>query len=376
MRNHFLKHFALMFLCFAFMSSPGHSHETRPAIADVEIQPTKLIFTVTMPLEPLIAGMDLSEIQNTDESLLSQRHDQLRALSAVELESAFNSIWPEIQNSFRFKTGATFHPAEVLSLTVPQTGDVSLARDSVLALRVQLPTDEGAVSIGWSKNLGPLVLRQVGGGEDAYTGYLNNGELSAPLPRSSVKTETEFQVAKRFIVIGFAHIIPKGLDHILFVLGLYFFSQALRPLLLQITSFTLAHTITLGAASLGIISLPAGVVEPLIAISIVYVAIENIFGGKISNRRLIIVFLFGLLHGLGFASVLSEFGLEPSRFLIGLLSFNVGVELGQITVVLVAFLTVGYSFGKTDWFRNLITIPASTIIGITGAWWAVERTFL
>jgi hypothetical protein len=123
------------------------------------------------------------------------------------------------------------------------------------------------------------------------------------------------------------------------------------------------------------VSVSPAIVEPLIAASIVYVAVENIFGGRISWRRTAVVFGFGLLHGLGFASVLGDIGLEPSRFLGSLISFNIGVELGQLTVIAAAFLTVGLWFGRKRWYRNVIAVPVSAVIASVGAYWSIQRVF-
>src|SRR5438128_2352916 len=144
----------------------------------------------------------------------------------------------------------------------------------------------------------------------------------------------------RDVALGFTHILPNGLDHILFVLGLFFLTTNVRSVLAQVTAFTVAHSITLGLALYGIASLPASIVEPLIALSIAYVAIENLVTTDLKPRRLALVFSFGLLHGMGFAGVLRELGLPPSQFLTALLTFNVGVEAGQLSVIAVAFAVV------------------------------------
>ena len=149
-----------------------------------------------------------------------------------------------------------------------------------------------------------------------------------------------------------------------------------RPLLLQITAFTLAHTVTLALASLNIITVPAAVVEPLIAASIVYVALENVIGGRVGALRIAVVFGFGLLHGLGFASVLGDVGLQDSRFVVGLIGFNIGVELGQLAVIAAAFILLGLPFGKKPSYRSYIAVPFSVAIAVIGAWWTYERVFL
>lgn len=179
----------------------------------------------------------------------------------------------------------------------------------------------------------------------------------------------------RYLVSGFDHIVPKGLDHILFVLGLFFYSLHWRPLLWQVTAFTAAHTCTLALATLGVVSVPPEVVEPLIATSIVFVALENLWSGgrtRIGWGRVAVVFGFGLLHGLGFASVLGEFGLG-SHFVASLISFNIGVEIGQIAVLAMAFLLLGAPFGSKPWYRRRIAIPGSLLIAAIGSYWVLNR---
>ncbi len=176
-----------------------------------------------------------------------------------------------------------------------------------------------------------------------------------------------------YLKLGFQHIIPLGFDHILFVLSLFLFSPKLKPVLIQATVFTLAHTVTLGLSMYKVINPPADIVEPLIALSIAYVALENIFAKKLNTSRIAVVFLFGLVHGMGFASVLSELGLPQNRFFTSLLLFNIGVELGQITVILAAWFLLAKWFGNKPYYRRYIVIPASVIIGIVALYWLFTR---
>lgn len=178
-----------------------------------------------------------------------------------------------------------------------------------------------------------------------------------------------------YLELGFTHILPLGLDHILFVLGLFLLNPKIKPVLWQATAFTVAHTITLGLAIYGVIKPPANIVEPVIALSIMYVALENIFSNKLRVSRIGVVFLFGLIHGMGFASVLTELGLPKNAYLESLLMFNLGVELGQVTVILAAFLLLGLPFGKKPYYRKRIVIPLSIIIAAVAAYWTVERVF-
>ena len=177
-----------------------------------------------------------------------------------------------------------------------------------------------------------------------------------------------------YLELGYIHILPRGLDHILFVLALFFASTRLKPLIWQVSAFTLAHTITLGLAVLGHLSLPGSVVEPLIALSIAFVAVENLLVRDMTRWRPAVVFVFGLFHGLGFAGVLVELGVPETAVLPALLSFNIGVELGQLSVIALALLTLGW-FRKATWYPWLARI-ASGLIAVMALWWTVERVFL
>jgi hydrogenase/urease accessory protein HupE len=231
------------------------------------------------------------------------------------------------------------------------------------------------VVIGWDGSLGPLVIRQMGV-EDGYTGYLTNGALSDPMPRERGAALGWAATFLSYVGIGFQHIVPLGLDHILFVLGLFFFSLKLKPLLWQVSAFTLAHTVTLALGALGLVTVPASIVEPLIAASIVFIGIENVMSREMSPWRPVVVFFFGLLHGLGFASILGDIGLDPARFVTGLIGFNVGVEFGQLAVIAVAFFGLGYWMRNVPWYKTRVANPASIAISLVGAWWFLERTVL
>jgi HupE / UreJ protein len=175
--------------------------------------------------------------------------------------------------------------------------------------------------------------------------------------------------------LGFTHIIPLGFDHILFVLSLFLLSPKLKPVLWQATAFTVAHSITLGLAMFKVITPSPAIVEPIIALSIMYVALENIFSPTLKKSRIGIVFLFGLVHGMGFANALGSLGLPQNSYLTSLIMFNVGVELGQLAVILSAFFLFGKWFGNKPYYRRAIVIPLSVLITIMAGYWTVERLF-
>jgi hypothetical protein len=202
------------------------------------------------------------------------------------------------------------------------------------------------------------------------------GDYSSPVPIALQAPGRWDKLAEvgRYITVGFHHIIPEGTDHILFVLGLFLFSARLGPLLWQVSAFTVAHSITLGLALYGVVRLPSSVTEPLIAASIVFVAVENIFTKELKPWRYAVVFGFGLVHGLGFASAFAQVGLARQNFLTGLIGFNLGVECGQLAVIAAAFLAVGW-FRHRPWYRRAIVIPASSLIALVALFWTVQRIF-
>lgn len=185
-----------------------------------------------------------------------------------------------------------------------------------------------------------------------------------------------------YVSIGIRHILPDGLDHILFVLAIFLASIRWQALLLQVSAFTVAHTVTLGLAASGVISPSAAIVEPLIALTIGLVALENLYFKDMTRWRPAIVFAFGLIHGLGFAGFFGELGLPEGQFWSALIGFNIGVELGQLAVILVAAI-IGILLRRqfadpngTRQYRRFVVLPGSLLIGFSGFWWAFERAIL
>jgi hydrogenase/urease accessory protein HupE len=217
----------------------------------------------------------------------------------------------------------------------------------------------------------PLEIRQPDGSSAIEWIEGTNWSGVIDLSRSFARP-TRLDIARQYLWLGYTHILPKGLDHILFVLGIFLLSPRLRPMLLQVTAFTIAHSITLGLSIYGLVSLPSRIVEPLIALSIAYVAIENLITRELKPWRLALVFMFGLLHGLGFAGVLRDLGLPRGEFLTALLTFNLGVEGGQLTIIAAAWLAT-ILFVKRPWYRERVVIPVSLAIAATGLYWMVAR---
>ena len=214
-------------------------------------------------------------------------------------------------------------------------------------------------------------------GEAPARQWIDGDATSVPFVLSrAVVPPTRLDVMRQYLILGFTHIVPHGLDHILFVLGLFLLSARVKPVLLQVTSFTVAHSITLGLTIYGVVSVSPRIVEPAIALSIAYVAIENLTTTKLKPWRVAIVFAFGLLHGMGFAGVLKDLGLPRNQFLTALITFNVGVEAGQLAVIAAAWLLVVWWARTRPWYRQRFVMPASALIAAAGIFWTVQRIAL
>jgi len=196
------------------------------------------------------------------------------------------------------------------------------------------------------------------------------------------------QTLKQYIVEGVWH-IWIGFDHILFLLSLLLpavlvrregrweAAPSLRASVVEVvkivTAFTVAHSITLSLAAVGLVTLPSRLVESVIAASVVFAAVNNL-RGTIERRRWVMAFVFGLIHGFGFASVLADLGLPQEALLLALIGFNVGVELGQLAIVL-AFVPLAFWLRNTKLYRVGILQAGSVLIALLASWWFVERAF-
>ncbi len=184
-----------------------------------------------------------------------------------------------------------------------------------------------------------------------------------------------FEIIKQYLIIGFTHVIPFGFDHILFILSIFFLNSNIKSVIIQCSVFTFAHSISLGLTAAGYILPNSKIIEPLIALSILFTSIENIVHDKVNSWRLTVIFLFGLIHGMGFASALKEIGTPQTNFLSSLLSFNFGVEFGQITIILLAYFLISKWYINKPWYKLRIVYPISSIIGCIALFWTIQRIF-
>ena len=222
------------------------------------------------------------------------------------------------------------------------------------------PMPSGSLGISWDESFGVVLIVEH---EDEFLPLVSGEALTMESPRSFV----------RWMTFGVRHILPGGLDHILFILGIFLLSPKWRPLLYQSLTFTLAHSVTLAAAALGWVHLPERWVEAAIALSITWIAIENLRRREVGPSRYGVIAGFGLIHGLGFARMLEVALPESGAVLWPLVGFNLGVEAGQLAVLALAWLLVGW--WKPEAFAR-VRLAGSIAIALVGLAWAVERAFL
>jgi hypothetical protein len=310
----------------------------------------------------LVEKLDAADSREPGSADAATFEDRLRAADEVfrqRVVIAFN--------------GAAVRPLIAYTVSAPPGG----ASPPLATILLDGAVPEGAATFvwkyGWTFATYSLTVKTRGADSQA-TEWLEGGQLSTPLSMARpTQSADRVETARRYLVLGFTHIVPHGLDHMLFVLGIFLLSRRPRQVLMQVSAFTIAHSITLALSMYGILSVSPRIVEPLIAVSIAYVAIENLVLSELKPWRIALVFAFGLLHGMGFAGALKELGLPHSEFVTALVTFNLGVEGGQLAVIAAAFLLVGWHCCRQTWYRGRVVVPASLAIACTAVYWTVER---
>ena len=368
------KYFILFFI---FISFQTQSHEIKPAVVDVIISDGSVSIELVMNAETVLAEVDASTYQDTNNAPESLKYDNFRALSDERLIEFINDQSIKFINKIKIADLSGPLNLQLVDIFIFPEGNLEIPRETTLKFISE--TNNENITLQFDKFMGDVVIRQFNDDTKEtvkYASYLKPAEISEPLLNTT--SSSLLQTSIEYLVLGIEHIVPKGLDHILFVIGIFFYSLKLKSLIGQVTMFTIAHSLTLILASLNIIYIPAFIIEPLIALSISYIAFENILQKKLSLNsslaRYIIIFIFGLIHGLGFAFVLGDIGLNASQFILSLVSFNLGVEIAQIGIIIILFLIMTVP-SRQPWYSNYIQYPISAIIGLIGLYWFIERIF-
>lgn len=359
----------IAFLVLLSSCSPLGAHEIGTTRVSATIGERRYLIELVLDPAPLLAKLEARAGRPRSAALPAAAYQaRIEALQALFLEQVLLrfdevAVTPQFESiRVRRNTAAAFaDELGGMEATVRLTGDVPAASHTI-TWRYGLTFASYAFTVG-------LDGQSVG-----TTTWIAGDEVTPAFVIDTIpRRQSRVQTALTYFGLGFRHIVPNGVDHILFVLGIFLFSRRVRPMLAQISAFTVAHSITLGLAVYGVLKLPPSVVEPLIALSIVYVAVENLLTSDLKPWRIALVFAFGLLHGMGFAGALGDLALPRWEFLTGLVTFNAGVEAGQLTVIAVASVALTGWFGSREWYRRRIVIPGSAGIALVALYWTVQR---
>lgn len=238
-----------------------------------------------------------------------------------------------------------------------------------------LSPQAGTLDLALPLELGPAVVVITHRNGEITTVTTGDAERTSPLSVAGPNSlRGSLTTLATFIAHGFRHIIPLGPDHVLFISMLALGAPRLWQLVTLATTFTLAHSVTLTLAAIGMVSLPPRLTEPMIATSIAAAAVLNLtrLQSAVSWRLTLAVFAAGLLHGLGFAGALADLGLPQASVAEALVGFNVGAEFGQLVVILTVLVAVGWARGRA-WYGPRLAAPASVAVACLATYWTVER---
>ncbi|MBI1292974.1 hypothetical protein GC173_17320 [bacterium] len=369
-----LRFFLLFALCCLMQAAGAHDLRFVKATMNLDLEARSYQLAVQYDVDSFLAGVDpyhmtdaeFRQIEKLPRDKMEEGLEKARATleKSVSIEFDGKPEFPDI--SFpEYIDGMPTSPMGAAGYYLEHTRRVLFTGE--------IP--EGAQDFTLTtKNLGncSLVIRQEGSDVEVQYATAANETTPPYSLKEPPKPLSGPEVVAQFGTLGFEHIIPEGIDHILFVLGLFLLAAQFRPLFWQITAFTIAHSVTLLLSVYDVVSVQGPIVEAIVALSIAYVAVENLVTQKLHWWRPLVVFCFGLLHGLGFAGGLKEIGIPDNHFLLALFSFNIGVEVGHLSVVGVAFLCIGW-FREKPWYRVRVVYPISSIIALIAITWSIQR---
>jgi len=364
--------FTFVFLNFFYNLS---AHEIKPAIVEFNKVKNQINIVLKFNAEAFLANIDASDYKETINFSNSIKYSELRLLPREILKEKVFESRDQIINSIFIKTSKKQLNLKLVEINVLEEKNIEKVRFTKVYLKTEIKFIETPITFSAKKIFGPLIFKNFSNidkdTDKPQSQWLKPGNQTSNLRILQVKNNTtNFSILG--IWNGILQIILYGFDHILFILGLFFFSHKLKPLLIQVTTFTIAHSITLIFGGLGYITISPLIIEVIIAASIIWIGFENLFRKKMKVSRLGVIFTFGLIHGLGFASMFKPKGLEGTDYYLNLLSFNIGIELGLLITLLPLIILIPL-FNRLTWYRILIAMPASIIIALFGVEMFIDR---
>ena len=246
----------LFIIITTFLCNTSIAHEIKPSISDFTYDENYLNVEVRLNAELILSNIDASNISNTNSSPLTEIYDRYRLLNKKDLENAILESWNDISSNIDIKINNELKKIELIKIDTQDVKNFEISRDTIISFRVLLNKSSENFTFKWIKNYGPIILRENNDlklEDELVTEYLQSGKESDPIFFNENNFRSMFISFTKFFVLGIQHIIPKGLDHILFIFGLFLSSSSLNKLIKQITIFTIAHSITLIFVSLSVI---------------------------------------------------------------------------------------------------------------------------
>ena len=285
----------------------------------------------------------------------------------VELEGIFSEwVWLFFDGK-RLEVQAEYIPADPTRVVNPDWPPLATMR-----LRGTVPEGASAFSFAYGLVMDDYPMRMEGSDGKPIVHWVK-GDLESPrFQVADITPPSRWMVITDYLGLGFLHVLPNAADQILFVIGVCLLGTTLRPTVAQASTFAVAQTLTLGLTIFGILTLRSAIIGPMIALSVAYVAAENLFTSELKPWRLGLVFAFGLVQGVGFAIVLSRLGLPSSSRTAAALGFNLGIVLAQIVVIGLTLGATGWMRPR-EWYRRRTVVPVSLLIAGIGVYWTVTR---
>jgi hydrogenase/urease accessory protein HupE len=348
---------SLLVLAAMLLALPLAAHPVPFSYLDVQLQRASIDVALTVHIYDLAHDLEVTPMERLlDRQFLATKDAAIRSLLAPRLQvvadgHALSAEWLEVE-TLDERQSVRFH------LQYAVAGPPGLVSLSTL----MFPYDPN---------------------HQTFVNVYEDGSLATQMILDRAHTDTQyfagsrqgvFAVVRKFIPAGVHHILI-GPDHLLFLVGLLLLGGSIRRLAMVVTSFTIAHSITLSLAALNILTPPARIIEPAIALSIVYVGADNLLAQGGRDVRAWIAFAFGFIHGFGFANVLREMELPRRALGWSLFSFNFGVEIGQLLVVVTVASAFALLRSRSEWARRQLVYAGSIVVILAGAFWFVQRVF-
>jgi len=338
--------------------APAAAHQVNISTARVEVRPDRVV-----AVEIALKGSDVDRLAGTHVF-----DEQTGTVDAAKVAAAATPIAAHI-GAHVSVTGADGAPCGAGVPEVSADNDGVVTRNTFSCAKVAGDLVYHSTVLTASNNSARQVVL-LGSGPDAAQALLDDTNTTVAL---SVPPPSLLAVMQRYTITGIEHIF-LGYDHIAFLIAIVLWARRLLPVIKIVTAFTIAHSITLSLAALQIVVIPSTIVEPAIAASIVFVAVENFFSRDIDGRWKV-TFAFGLIHGFGFASVLREMDLPARALGWSLFSFNLGVEIGQLLVVLVVASAFAALRARSETAGRRLVFAGSIVVVAAGTFWFVQRVF-